>query len=80
MNLTTTQLIMSTQMLAIVKDGKIQTLDSIDLPEGTELVVTLDCDIEAMDLSSLSLNGLSRAYADDEPDYQISQLKELNPT
>jgi hypothetical protein len=71
---------MSTQMLAIVKDGKIQTLDSIDLPEGTELFVTIDRDLEAVDWSSLSLNGLSRAYADDEPEYEISQLKELNPT
>jgi hypothetical protein len=32
---------MPTQLLAIVKDGKVQTLDSIDLPEGTELLVTI---------------------------------------
>jgi hypothetical protein len=69
---------MFTQLLAIVKDGKIQTLDSIDLPEGTELVVTIDRDLEALEWSSLSLNSLNRAYADDEPEYEISQLKELN--
>jgi hypothetical protein len=59
---------MSTQMLAIVKDGKIQTLDSIDLPEGTELFVTIERDLEMLDWSRLSLNGLSRAYTDDEPE------------
>jgi hypothetical protein len=71
---------MTTQLLAIIKDGKIQTLDSIDLPEGTKLVVTIDRDLEALDWSGLSLNGLSRAYADNEPEYEISQLKELNPS
>jgi hypothetical protein len=77
---------MPTQLLAIVKDGKIQTLDSIDLPEGTELIVTIvsvtsaltDRDLESSEWSNLSLNGLNRAYGDDEPEYEISQLKELN--
>jgi hypothetical protein len=69
---------MTTQLLAIIKDGKIQTLDSIDLPEGTKLVVTIDRDLEALDWSGLSLSGLSRAYADNEPEYEIAQLKELN--
>jgi hypothetical protein len=77
---------MPTQLLAIVKDGKIQTLDSIDLPEGTELIVTIvpvasalpERDLESAEWSNLSLNGLNRAYGDDEPEYEISQLKELN--
>jgi hypothetical protein len=47
---------MPTQLLAIVKDGKIQTLDSIDLPEGTELLVTIESDLEALAWSDLSLN------------------------
>ena len=78
---------MPNQLLAIVKDGRIQTLDSIDLPEGTELIVTivpvasaLTDREESAEWSSLSLNGLNRAYADDEPEYEISQLKELNPS
>jgi hypothetical protein len=79
---------MPTQLLAIVKDGKIQTLDSIDLPEGTELVVTIireastlpNRDLEALAWSNLSLDGLSRAYADEEPEYEISQVKEFNPS
>jgi hypothetical protein len=69
------QLFMPTQLLAIVKDGKIQTLDSIDLPEGTELIVTIvpiasaltDRNLEFSEWSNLSLNGLNRAYGDDEP-------------
>lgn len=77
---------MPTQLLAIVKDGKIQTLDSIDLPEGTELIVTIvpvgsvlpESDLESSAWSNLSLHGLNRAYGDDEPEYEISQLKELN--
>ncbi len=69
---------MSTQLLAIVKDGKIQTVDSIDLPEGTKLIVTIEDDLEAVAWSNLSLNSLNGAYADDEPEYEISQLKEVN--
>jgi hypothetical protein len=34
--------------------------------------------IETSEWSNLSLNGLNRAYGDDEPEYEISQLKELN--
>jgi hypothetical protein len=71
---------MPTQMLAIVKNGKIQTLDSIDLPEGTELVVTIERDLESSEWSNLALQGLNRGYAEDEPEYEISQLKELNPS
>jgi hypothetical protein len=70
---------MFTQLLAIVKDGKIQTVDPIDLPEGTELIVTIEDNLEAVAWSNLSLNSLNRAYADDEPEYEISQLKEVNP-
>jgi hypothetical protein len=70
---------MATQLLAIVKDGKIQTLDSVDLPEGTELLVTIESDVEAVAWSSLSLHNLNRGYADNEPEYDISQVKELNP-
>lgn len=70
---------MPTQLLAIVKDGKIQTVDSIDLPEGTELLVTIEDDLDVLNWSNLSLNNLNRGYADDEPEYDISQVKELNP-
>jgi hypothetical protein len=35
-----------------------------------------ESDLEVLAWSNLSLN---RAYADDEPEYDVSQLKELNP-
>jgi hypothetical protein len=56
---------MPTQLLAIIKDGKIQTLDSIDLPEGTELLVTIESDLEALAWSDLSLNSLTRRRSSD---------------
>jgi hypothetical protein len=67
---------MPNQLLAIVKDGKVQTLDSIDLPEATELFVTIESlpslDLESSEWSNSSLKGLNRAYGDDEPEYEIS--------
>jgi hypothetical protein len=77
------QLFMPTQLLAIVKDGKVQTVDSIDLPEGTELIVTIvpialalpDRNLETSEWSNLSLNGLNRAYGDDEPDRNFRVVK-----
>jgi hypothetical protein len=36
-------------------------------------------DTESEDWYALSLQGLSRAYGDDEPDYELSQIKEFNP-
>jgi hypothetical protein len=68
---------MSTQMLAVVKNGKIQILDSIDLPEGTELIVTIESNQESFEWSNLALQGLNRGYADDEPEYEVSQNSEI---
>jgi hypothetical protein len=34
---------------------------------------------ELEDWYALSSQGLSRAYGDDEPDYDLSQIKEFNP-
>ncbi|MCY7337915.1 MAG: glycosyl hydrolase family 31 [Chamaesiphon sp.] len=75
---------MSTQLLAIVKNGRIEPIEPIDLPEGTQLIVTLNSSVETRQESeesewyTLSLNGLNRAYSDDEPDYELSQIKEFN--
>jgi predicted DNA-binding antitoxin AbrB/MazE fold protein len=77
---------MPTQLLAIVKNGKIEPLEPINFPEGTQLVVTVSSspetlkDTESEDWYALSLQGLSRAYGDDEPDYELSQIKEFNPS
>jgi predicted DNA-binding antitoxin AbrB/MazE fold protein len=77
---------MPTQLLAIIKNGKIEPLEPIDFPEGTQLIVTMSSlletaeDTESEDWYSLSLQGLGRAYGDDEPDYELSQIKEFNPS
>jgi predicted DNA-binding antitoxin AbrB/MazE fold protein len=77
---------MSTQLFAVIKNGKIEPLEPIDFPEGSQLIVTLSSssenmqDSESSDWYALSLQGLNRAYSDDEPDYEISQVKELNPS
>jgi predicted DNA-binding antitoxin AbrB/MazE fold protein len=81
------KLAMPTQLLAIVKNGKIEPLEPINFPEGTQLIVTISPQPETAKDSEpedywyiLSLQGLSRAYSDDEPDYEISQIKEFNPS
>ena len=75
---------MSIPVFAIVKNGKIEPITPIDLPEGTSLLIlpnpSAEATAEAIEWSHFSLRGLSRAYSDDEPDYEISQLKEINPT
>ena len=70
---------MSTPVFAIVKNGKIKPITPIDLPEGTSLLILPNPTAEAIEWSHFSLRGLSRAYSDDEPEYEISQLKEINP-
>jgi predicted DNA-binding antitoxin AbrB/MazE fold protein len=76
---------MPTQLLAIIKNGKIEPLEPINFPEGTQLVVTMSSSSEIAENSeledwyALSSQGLSRAYGDDEPDYDLSQIKEFNP-
>jgi hypothetical protein len=68
---------MSIPMLAIVKNGKIEPIGPIDLPEGTSLLISPSP--EALEWAGLSLAGLARAYSDDEPDYDLTHLKALNP-
>jgi predicted DNA-binding antitoxin AbrB/MazE fold protein len=76
---------MFTQLLAIIRNGKIEPLEPINLSEGTQLIVTISPPSEIAEYSeledwyALSLQGLSRAYSDDEPDYKISQIREFNP-
>jgi hypothetical protein len=51
---------MPNQMLAIVKDGKIEPIEPVNFPEGSELVVILN-----------SPNSDDR----DEPGYDVSQIE-----
>ena len=75
---------MPTQLLVTIRDGKLEPSEPIDLPEGTQLIVTLDAlleiskDAESTAWYALSLQGLNRAYSDDEPEYDLSQIKEFN--
>ncbi len=72
---------MSLPVLAIVKNGKIEPINPIDLPEGTRLFLLANPNpsTEALEWSGLSVAGLGYAYGDDEPDYDLSHLKEINP-
>ena len=40
---------------------------------------SLIADSESAEWYAFSLKGLNRAYSDDEPDYELSQIKEFNP-
>jgi predicted DNA-binding antitoxin AbrB/MazE fold protein len=61
---------MFAQLLAIIRNGKIEPLEPINFPEGTQLIVTISSLSEIVgdseDWYALSLQGLSRAYSDDE--------------
>ncbi|HAC63034.1 MAG TPA: glycosyl hydrolase family 31 [Cyanothece sp. UBA12306] len=77
---------MTSPVIAIVKNGKIELLNPLSFPEGTQLLVTpIPSDneletIETMDeLSNLSLQGLNLAYDENEPEYTLEQIKEFNP-
>jgi hypothetical protein len=76
---------MPTTLLVTIRDGKLEPSEPIDLPEGTQIIVTLNAPAESIEDSesaewyALSLQGLNRAYSDDEPEYNLSQIKEFNP-
>lgn len=53
--------------LPAIKNKKVKLLFLIDEAEG------------ANKFYDLSLNGLSKAYSDDEPEYDASLIKEPNP-
>ena len=59
-------------------DGREIKLDEpYDLPPNARLIVTvLPAGMEDADWRALSLNGLARAYGDDEPDYPLSMVAE----
>ncbi len=55
--------------------------EAFDLPENAKLLVTIleTSDLEQVEWQALALQNLARAYADDEPDYPLSLVKEPNP-
>ena len=71
---------MTSTVFAIVKDGKIEPLSPIDFPEGTRISVTINDNIEIGEWTedewlSFSKHGISGAYGDDEPEYEIPSLE-----
>jgi hypothetical protein len=58
-------------------DGEHIVLDEpFDLPTHAPLMVTvIEADDERAAWAALSLQGLSRAYGDDEPEYTVADLK-----
>lgn len=64
-------------------DGQQIMLDEpFEIPSNAKLLVTVleDTDSERADWMAFSAVALARGYSDDEPEYAVSSLKELNPT
>lgn len=68
-------------MLAIIKQGKIEPLEPINLPEGTKIVLTPLglSEVEKNDWYNLSAQGLNLAYGENEPEYTTKNIKKPNP-
>jgi hypothetical protein len=63
-------------------DGQQITLDEpFEIPSNAKLLVTVleTPDLERDEWTGVSLRNLARAYSDDEPEYPVSALKEVNP-
>jgi hypothetical protein len=64
-------------------DGEQIRLDTpVILPRDAKLIVTVLSDedqTERLDWTLHSMQHLATAYDEDEPDYKLSQLKEINP-
>ena len=73
---------MISSQLAIVKNGKIELIDSLSIPEGTKVLITpiiVDNDIENQDdWEYFSLRNLTHCYGDLQPEYTIESIKEYN--
>ena len=74
---------METRTLRAHFDGnQIQLDEPFELAPNTELLVTVlptASDEESDDWTRLSLEGLARAYSDNEPEYSSDLIREANP-
>ena len=62
-------------------DGQQITLDEpFEIPSNAKLLVTIleTPDLERDEWTGFSLRNLARAYSDNEPEYPVSALKEVN--
>ena len=73
---------MISPQLAVVKNGKIELIDSLSIPEGTKVLITpiiVDNDRENQDdWEYFSKKNLNLCYGDDEPEYTLELIKEYN--
>lgn len=69
---------MPTAILKAHYDGEHIVLDEpFELPRNAPLMVTVYTpDTERSEWSSLSAQGLARAYGDNEPEYTVADLKQ----
>ena len=61
---------------AIIRDGKIEPLEQVDLPEGSKVLVTLLPDEEAEFWLGASQASLDAVWADSVDDVYAQLLKE----
>lgn len=61
---------------AVIRQGKIEPLERIDLPEGTKVLVTLLPDEEAEFWQAASQDSLDAIWANPEDDVYGQLLKE----
>jgi hypothetical protein len=69
------------QTIAAHFDGQHILLDeAVELEPNTKLLVTvLPKDVDDGEWRNVCADGLQRAYADDEEEYSLERVKELNP-
>jgi hypothetical protein len=67
---------MSRTLRAVVREGRIELLESVDLPEGTKVLVTLLPDEEAEFWLSASQVSLDNLWDNPEDDVYGELLKE----
>ena len=73
-------LLMTTTVEAIYENGKLTLTQALPLPERTPVTVTIKTgepgsDAERAAWLKLSEIGLARAYGDDEPEYNVGDVK-----
>ena len=66
---------MSKTITAIIREGKIEPLDKIDLPEGSKVLVTVLADVEAEFWSRASHSSLHTIWDNLEDDVYAQLLK-----
>jgi predicted DNA-binding antitoxin AbrB/MazE fold protein len=67
---------MSKSLKAVIREGKIEPLEEVDLPEGSKVLVTLLTDEEVEFWLGASQSSLDVIWANPEDDVYAQLLKE----